>query len=169
MVKRRINVLFGTAGCLLLFVGCNREAANDVPISLSDVACQPADVNADPPFTIAETRTAVPPQTPLADHIETYYGVSLIENSLTNTSAFCELYEMADEAAAADILHQVCATPEMTEVEPPAVGEESCALEGTGFRLVNFRQGRVVVSIWADLDGYGVDEWAAAVNGRLQQ
>ncbi|MBK8905957.1 MAG: hypothetical protein IPM53_32560 [Anaerolineaceae bacterium] len=138
-------------------------------VSLPEVACQPADVSANPPFTIAATRTAVPPQTPLADQIETYYGVSLIENRLTNTSAFCDLYEMADETAAADMLHQVCEVSEMTEAEPPAVGEEACALESTGFRQVNFRQGRVVVSIWADLDGFGVDEWAAAVNGRLTQ
>jgi len=151
-------------GIVLLLAGCNGYEA----VSLPELACQPADVTADPPFTIASTRTAVPPQTPLADQIETYYGVSLIENRFTNTSAFCDLYELADETAAADMLHQVCATPEMIEVEPPAIGEEACALESTGFRQVSFRQGRVVVSIWADFDGYGVDDWAVAVDGRLQ-
>lgn len=137
-------------------------------IALPEVACQLEDVSANPPFTIAATRTAVPPQTPLVDQIETYYGVSLIENALTNTAAFCDLFEMADETAAAEMLHQVCGVSAMTEAEPPAVGEEACALESPGLRQVNFRQGRVIVSIWADLDGYGVDEWAAAVNGRLQ-
>lgn len=150
----------------LLWAGISCRAGD--PFSLSEVACEPEDVSANPPFTIAETRTAVPSQTPLADQIENYYGVSLIENRLTNTSAFCDLFEMVDETAAADMLHQVCATPEMTEAEPPMVGEEACARESTGFRMVNFRQGRVVVSILADLDGFGVDEWAAAVNGRLQ-
>lgn len=169
MGKKRINNLVFTAVCLLLLTACNNDATNEKPVSLPDVACKPEDVNADPPFTIAETHTAVPPQTPLADQIETYYGVSLIENRLTNTSVFCDLFEMADEKAASDMLNHICAVPEMTEAEPPAVGEEVCALQSTGFRMVNFRQGRVVVSILADLDGFGVDEWAVAVNGRLQQ
>ncbi len=32
-----------------------------------------------------------------------------------------------------------------------------------------FKRGRLVVSIWGDSGGWGVDEWAGAVNGRLPQ
>ena len=167
MVKNGIQYFILTAVCLFLLAGCNREAANDEPVSLPEVACQPEDVSANPPFTIAATRTAVPPQTPLADQIETYYGVSLIENRLTNTSAFCDLYELADETAAADMLHQVCEVSEMTEAEPPAVGEEACALESTGFRQVNFRQGRVAGTLSAALDWLGVGESAGVLKRRL--
>lgn len=138
-------------------------------VDLPEVACQPEDVNADPPFIIAATRTVVPEGTFLADQIEIYYGVELIENALTNTSAFCDLFEMTDEEAAIEMLARTCIVPQMEEAELPVVGEEVCALESTGFRMVNFRQGRVVVSILADFNGFGVDEWAEAVNGRLLQ
>ncbi|WP_420642245.1 hypothetical protein [Candidatus Leptofilum sp.] len=147
-------------------VGCSTE--EEAEINLPEVACTPGDVNADPPFVVAETRTAVPPETFLADQIENYYGVELIENRLTNTAAFCDLFEMADEEAAIEMLTRTCTVPQMEEAEPPTVGQEVCALQNTGFRMVNFRQGRVVVSILADLGGFGVDEWAVAVNGRLQ-
>jgi hypothetical protein len=149
------------------FVGCTSNETE--MIGLSEMACQPADVNADSPFTVAETRTAVPPETFLADQIETYYGVQLIENSLTNTTAYCDLFEMADEETAVQMLARTCTVPQMQEAEPPVVGQEVCALESIGFRMVNFRQGRVVVSVLADSDGLGVDEWAVAVNGRLVQ
>ena len=143
--------MIGTAVSLLLLVGCNRDAVNEETISLPELACQPADVTADPPFTVASTRTAVPPETFLADKIENYYGVQLVENSLTNTTAYCDLFEMADEETAVEMLARTCAVPQMEKAEPPVVGQEVCALESTGFRMVNFRQGRVVVSILAAL------------------
>lgn len=167
MVNRSINCLIYSVACFLLLAGCNREATNNALVTLPEVACQPEDVSVDPPFTIAETRTAVPPETFLADQIENYYGVQLVENSLTNSTAYCDLFEMADEETAVQMLARTCSVPQMQEAEPPVVGQEVCALESTGFRMVNFRQGRVVVSILADLDGFGVDEWAVAVNGRL--
>jgi len=148
-------------------VGCDGEEETEV--SLPDVACQPEDVSTEPPFVVAETRTAVPPETYLADQIETYYGVVLIENSLTNTNAYCDLFALADEETAVEMLARTCSVSQMEEAEPPIVGQEVCALENTGFRMVNFRQGRVVVSILADSGGFGVDEWALAVNGRLLQ
>ncbi|WP_420631734.1 hypothetical protein [Candidatus Leptofilum sp.] len=153
-------------GCLIiLLIDCQ----NNSEIVLSDVACQPEDVTADPPFVVGDVRTAVPPETFLADQIENYYGVALIENQLTNTSAFCDLFEMADEEAAIEMLARTCIAPQMEEAEPPVVGQEVCALQNTGFRMVNFRQGRVVVSILADSGGFWVDKWAEAVNGRLQK
>lgn len=169
MGNKRINYLIFTAVCLLLLAGCNSDVVNEEPVSLPELACQPADVTADPPFTVAETRTAVPPETFLADQIENYYGVSLIENRLTNTTAFCDLFEMADEETAVEMLARACTVPDMEKVEPPVVGQEVCALASPGYRLVNFRQGRVVVSILADGNGLGVGEWALAVNGRLTQ
>jgi hypothetical protein len=167
MGNKRINYLISTAVCLFFLASCNREAVNEETVSLPELACQPADVTADPPFTVGNTRTAVPPETFLADQIETYYGVQLVENSLTNTTVYCDLFEMADEETAVQMLARTCTVPQMQEVEPPVVGQEVCALESTGFRMVNFRQGRVVVSILADSDGLGMDEWAVAVNGRL--
>lgn len=155
-------------GIVLLLAGCNGETVTYEPVSLPELACQPADVTADPPFTVGSTRTAVPPETFLADQIENYYGVQLVENSLTNTTVYCDLFEMADEETAVEMLARTCSVPQMQAAEPPAVGQEVCALESTGFRMVNFRQGRVVVSILADFDGFGVDEWAVAVNGRQQ-
>ena len=163
-------------GLLLLFAlvwaGISCRAGDQ--ISLSQVACKPADVNADPPFTIAETHTAVPPDTPFADQIETYYGVALIENALTNSSAFCDLYEMADETAAAKLWAQLCrdgVTPvETTEAfAPPTVGDSACAYQSAAFRELHFQQGRIVVSVWGDSGGQGVVDWAEAVNGRLTQ
>ncbi|MCA9897529.1 MAG: hypothetical protein H6654_15155 [Ardenticatenaceae bacterium] len=147
-------------------VGCGNE---ETTVSLPEVACKPEDVQADPPFVIGNTRTAVPPETFLADQIENYYGVQLVENSLTNTTVYCDLFEMADEETAVEMLVRTCSAPNMEKAAPPStpVGEEVCALETVGYRMVNFRQGRVVVSILADLDGFGVDEWAVAVNGRL--
>jgi hypothetical protein len=156
-------------GIVLLLAGCNGETVTNEPVSLPDVSCQPADVTADSPFTVGSTHTAVPPETFLADQIENYYGVQLVENSLTNTTAYCDLFEMVDEEMAVEMLARTCSVSQMQEAEPPVVGQEVCALESTGFRMVNFRQGRVVVSILADLDGFGVDEWAVAVNGRLQK
>lgn len=167
MVKTGKFCLIYTAVCLLILTGCNREATNDEPVSLPGLACQPEDVGAEPPFVVASTRTAVPAETFLADQIENYYGVELIENQLTNTSAFCDLFEMADEEAAIEMLARTCTVSQMEEAEPPVVGQEVCALKNTGFRMVNFRQGRVVVSILVDSGGFGVDEWAVAVNGRL--
>ncbi|MEZ4593590.1 MAG: hypothetical protein R3D55_20965 [Chloroflexota bacterium] len=167
MGDKRINYLIFTAVCLFLLSGCNSDAVNEETISLPELACQPEDVNADPPFVIGSTRTAVPPETFLADQIENYYGVQLVENSLTNTTVYCDLFEMADEETAVEMLARTCSVPQMEKAEPPVVGQEVCALESTGYRMVNFRQGRVVVSILADLDGFGVDEWAVAVNGRL--
>lgn len=162
------SIRFGSLLCIILFcvvvVGCGGEEVTEV--SLPELACQPADVNADPPFVVAETRTAVPPETFLADQIDNYYGVELIENQLTNTSAFCDLFEMADEEAAIEMLNRTC-TVQMPEAEPPVVGQEVCARQNQGFRMVNFRQGRVVVSILADSGGVWVDSWAVAVNGRL--
>ncbi|MCA9956892.1 MAG: hypothetical protein KC434_19315 [Anaerolineales bacterium] len=174
MGRREINVLIFTAVCLFLLTACNSDATNENPVSLPEVACKPEDVNADPPFTIAETHSAVPPETPLADQIETYYGVALIENSLTNSSAFCNLYEMADETAAAKLWAQLCrdgVTPvETTEAfAPPTVGDSACAYQSAAFRELHFQQGRIVVSVWGDSGGQGVVDWAEAVNGRLQQ
>ena len=173
MVKSRNNfALAAFLGCvfLALFVGCQREdEGNEIGANLPEVACQPEDVTADPPFTVGSTRTAVPPETFLADQIENYYGVSLVENRLANISVFCDLFEMADEAAAVEFLARTCAVPQMEKAEPPVVGQEVCALQSTGFRMVNFRQGTVVVSILADSGGFSVDEWAVAVNGRLNQ
>lgn len=158
-------------GCLfVLLAACtSNNDVNDVAVTLSEVACQPEDVNTDPPFVIGSTRTAVPPETFLADQIENYYGVQLVENSLTNTTVYCDLFEMADEETAVEMLVRTCSAPNMEKAAPPStpVGEEVCALEAIGYRMVNFRQGRVVVSILADFDGFGVDEWAVAVNGRL--
>jgi hypothetical protein len=92
MVERRINVLIGTAVCPFLLSGCNSDAVNEETISLPELVCQPEDVNAGPPFTVGSTRTAVPPETYLADQIENYYGVQLVESSLTNTTAYCDLF-----------------------------------------------------------------------------
>lgn len=169
MSDKRINYLIFTAVCLFLLSGCNRDAVNEETISLPELACQPADVTADPPFTVGSTRTAVPSETFLADQIENYYGVQLVENSLTNTTVYCDLFEMVDEEAAIEMLVRTCSAPNMEKAASPStpVGEEVCALETIGYRMVNFRQGRVVVSILADLDGFGVDEWAVMVNGRL--
>ena len=173
MVKSRNNfVLAAFLGCvfLALFVGCQREdEGNEIGANLPEVACQPADVTADPPFTVGSTRTAVPPETFLADQIENYYGVQLVENSLTNTTVYCDLFEMADEETAVEMLARTCSVPDMSQTETPVVGQEVCALESTGYRMVNFRQERIVVSILADSNGLGVDEWAVAVNGRLQE
>lgn len=145
--------------------GCGGE---DLPaIALPEVACQPEDVATTPPFIVSQTRTAVPENTFLADQIVDYYGVELIENALTNAAVFCDLFVMADEAAAAEMLNRTCT--EMAEAEPPPVGEEVCVRESTGFRMVNFRQGNVVVSILGDNNGFHVDDWAEVVNGRLPQ
>lgn len=168
-MAKGIKYLIYTAVWVLLLTGCNSGGmADDVAVALPEVACRPEDVTADPPFIIAQTRTAVPNDTFLADQIENYYGVVLIENALTNTSAFCNLFEMTDKDAAIEMLNHSCSVP-MEAAEPPVVGEAVCALESPGFRMVNFRQGRVVISILADLNGFGVDEWALAVNGRLPQ
>lgn len=169
LVRKGINCLICVIVSILLLAACKGGATNNVSVALPEVACKAEDVNAEPPFTIASTRTAVPPETYIADQIENYYGVVLIENALTNTSAYCDLFAMADEATAIEMLDYTCNLLQMQEAEPPLVGEEVCALESPGFRMVNFRQGRVVVSILADLDGFGVDEWAVAVNGRLQE
>lgn len=162
----RFTVLF--CFLILLFSGCNGEAVNDEPISLPEIACQMEDVSTSPPFIMSETKTAVPADTFLVDQIVNYYGVEMREPSLTNAVVFCDLFEMVDEAATIEMLSRTC-TVQMDEVEPPFVGEEVCARESGGFRMVNFRQGVVVVSILADSNGGGVDEWAVAVNGRLQQ
>ena len=156
----------------LALIGCDRKV--DPTIQLPDLACQPEDVTAVPPFTIAQTRTAVPPNTPFADQIEAYVGVDLIENRLTNTVVFCHLYLLADETAATNLFAQVCqngVTPAdaRESVEPPLDGELACAFQSEGFREVHFQRGRLVVSIWGDSGGWGVDEWALAVNGRLAQ
>jgi hypothetical protein len=100
--------------------------------------------------------------------------VDLIENSLTNTSAFCHLYLLADETAASDLLAHFCqngVTPAETRepVAAPLDGESVCAFQSVGFREVHLQQGRLVVSIWGDSGGWGVHEWAVAVNGRLLQ
>lgn len=163
----RLLLLVGT-----LLIGCNRTV--EPAFHLPEIACQPEDVTADPPFTIAQTHTAVPPNTPLADQIEQYYALDLIENSLTNTSAFCNLFLLADETAATKLFAQFCqngVTPVETRepVAAPLDGESVCAFQSVGFREVHFQQGRLVVSIWGDSGGWGVDEWAVAVNGRLQQ
>ena len=157
-------------GCLLLLVaGCDEGGSgNEDTIDLSAAACHPEDVSFTPPFITAITRTAVPEDTFLVDQIVNYYGVELIEPALTNAAVFCDLFEMTDEASAVEMLNRTC-TVAMDEVDPPVVGEEVCARVSGGFRLVNFRQGRVVVSIFADSNGGGVDTWAAAVNGRLLQ
>ena len=154
---------------ILLFSGCTSGENVNAPVDLPEMACQPADVTVDPPFTVGSTRTAVPPETFLADQIKSYYGVQLVENSLTNTTVYCDLFEMADEETAIEMLVRTCSAPNMEKAAPPStpVGEEVCALEAVGYRMVNFRQGRVVVSILGDFDGFGVDEWAVAVNGRL--
>lgn len=157
-----------------MLAGCTHDTANVETVFLSEVACQPTDVTADPPFTIAQTHTAVPSNTPLADQIEQYYGVDLIENRLANIAAFCNLYLLADETAAAELLAHFCqngVTPAETR-EPAAApldGESVCAFQSIGFREVHFQQGRLVVSIWGDSGGWCVDEWVVAVNGRLPQ
>jgi hypothetical protein len=157
-----------------LVAGCTANEPDEVEPALPEVACQPEDVTADPPFTIAQTHTAVPLNTPLADQIEQYYGLDLIENALTNTSAFCNLYLLADETAAAELLAHFCQNGAMpAETREPAAapldGESVCAFQSTGFREVHFQEGRVVVSIWGDSGGWGVDEWVMAVSGRLPQ
>ena len=161
-----LNVFLGSVILVLLLVDCTNRDVEEAEIALSEMACQPEDVGADPPFIAFRTSTAVPNDTFLADKIENYYSVNLIENALTYTSAFCDLFEMVDEESASEILNHICT--EMEAAEPPPVGEEACGRQSTGFRLVNFRQGRVVVSILADSGGFWVDEWAEGVNGRIQ-
>jgi hypothetical protein len=174
MVESKSNLTFvAVLGCLFfLLTGCKNVTANTGTVALPDVACQPEDVAANPPFTIAQTHTAVPHNTPLADQIEQYYGVDLVENSLTNTSAFCNLYLLADETAAADLLDYFCQNGVIpVEAREPAAapldGESACAFQSEGFREVHFQRGRLMVSIWGDNGGWGADEWTLAVNGRL--
>jgi hypothetical protein len=162
------NLFLGSLIFLLLLAGCLGGEQDQAEIRLPEVACQSEDVTAGPPFTLSQSRTAVPDGTFLADQIEAYYGVELIEKVLTNASVFCDLFVMADETAAVELLSRTC-TVQMDEAEPPFVGEEVCAREGQGFRMVNFRQGTTVVSILGDSNGIYVDEWAMAVNGRLEQ
>ena len=152
---------------LWLMSGCAAPAPAAVP--LSELACRPDDVVTDPPFVLSDPQTAVSPNAPLPDQITDYYSVSLVENALTYTSAQCDLYRMLDEQAALAILTRLCdaAQAEMGPAEPPAVGGSACAAESPGLRRVIFQQGDVVVSIQADLNGFGVDRWAEAVNGRL--
>jgi hypothetical protein len=151
----------------LLLVGCNDGGtAPKAEVFLPEVTCQPSDVTANPPFTVAQTHTAVPANTPLSDQIEQYYRVELVENSLAYISVYCDLFVLTDEMAAAELLSLLCPS-KMDESEPPDVGEAACAQESTGFRMVNFREGTVVVSIQGDSHGYGVDDWAKMVNGRL--
>ena len=166
-ISFRLLLLIGT-----LLISCNRTT--EQTFHLPEIACQPEDVTAVPPFTIAQTHTAVPPSIPFADQIEKYYGVDLIENRLTNSAAFCNLYVLAGETAATNLFAQLCqdgVTPggARESVEPPLDGEAACAFQSGGFREVHFQQGRLVVSIWGDSGGSGVDEWALAVNGRLPQ
>jgi hypothetical protein len=170
------NLIFiPICGCFFfLLVGCTNDTANTETASLPEVACQPEDVAANPPFIIAQTHTAVPPNTPLSNQIEQYYGVDLIENRLANIAAFCNLYLLEDETAAAELLAQFCqngVTPAETRepVAAPLDRESVCAYQSIGFREVHFQQGRLVVSIWGDSGGWGVHEWAVAVNGRLLQ
>ncbi|MAT98692.1 MAG: hypothetical protein CL608_16235 [Anaerolineaceae bacterium] len=176
MAESKINLIFvAVLGCIFfLLAGCTNDIANPGTVSLPEVACQPEDVAANPPFTIAQTHTAVPPNTPLADQIEQFYGVDLIENRLANIAAFCNLYLLADDTAAAELLAHLCRTgvtpaKARESTEPPLDGESICAFQSEGFREVHFQQGRLVVSIWGDSGGWGVDEWVVAVNGRLPQ
>ncbi len=162
----RFKLMLGLLAIWLALVGCG--GADSLESRLPQVACQPGDVTAVPPFTLSQSRTAVPDGTFLEDQIEAYYGAELVDTASTNASVFCDLFVMADETAAVELLSRTC-TVQMDEAEPPFVGEEVCAREGQGFRMVNFRQGTTVVSILGDSGGVYVDEWALAVNGRLEE
>lgn len=173
-MARKYLVMGGLGSCFfLLLIGCKGVELEEIVVSLSEATCQPEDVSSDPPFTIAETHTVVPPETPFAEQIEQYYSVDLVENRLANTSSFCELYLMADETAAAKLWAQLCrdgVTPvkEAEAFAPPPVGEAACAYQSVAFRELHFQERRVVVSVWGDSGGSGVVAWAEAVNGRLQ-
>ena len=174
MAKCRKYLVSGGLGLcfLVLLISCKGGEIGKTKVSLSEVACKPEDVEGVRPFIAYAEYTAVPSDMPFADQVEQYYGVGMREIALTYTDAFCSLFLLVDEAAAANLFAELCqSAPTNFYVEPyeaTPIGEATCVYKSLALTLIYFRQGRVVVSVWEDLGGSDVYTWATAVNGRLE-